>query len=75
MMPPSVMALGKVLTPAAPLAVLGAGSVLGENLLGYDPEQVRSCQNAAAIQWTGGFLRLSGARGDGTVNWHQVQFI
>eukprot|EP00775_Hariotina_reticulata_P005930 gene5930-6170_t len=37
--PPSPLILGKVLTAAAPLAVLGAGSVLGENVLGYDPEQ------------------------------------
>jgi len=46
--PPSVLTLGKVLTSAAPLAVLGAGSLLGENLLGYDPEQVRG---ASGCQW------------------------
>jgi len=31
---------GRALAGAAPLAMLGPGSLLGQNVLGYDPEQV-----------------------------------
>lgn len=35
------VALGKLSQTAAPLAVLGPGALLGENVLGYNPDQVR----------------------------------
>lgn len=36
----SALSLGRLQQSSAPLSVLGSGSLLGENVLGYDPEQV-----------------------------------
>jgi hypothetical protein len=38
----SALGFSRVQQASAPLAVLGPGSLLGENVLGYDAEQVRS---------------------------------